>query len=62
MRKKDRKVDVAIIVSQREEYEAVEQVFSIPPTVTSFSLPRGGTFVLTEITSQYSIRRVGFRG
>lgn len=46
------KADVAVIVPTLKEYAAVRKVFSVPSTVAPASLPQGGTYVISEITTR----------
>lgn len=48
------KADVALIIPQREEFQAIKQVFAVSPTASTMSLPHGGTFFISEITTEYS--------
>lgn len=45
----DAQVHLAIIVPQREEYEAVKKIFAIPPRTPAYVLPHGGSYVLSQV-------------
>jgi nucleoside phosphorylase len=48
------KIDVAVIVPQREEYKAVAKVFSISTIAAQAALPHGGTYVISKIKTKSS--------
>jgi nucleoside phosphorylase len=48
------KADVALIIPQREEFQAIAEVFSVSPSAPTLSLPHGGTFIISEMATEYS--------
>lgn len=55
-RTNSQKADVAVIVPMFEEYEAVRKVFSVPSRAAPASLPQGGTYVVSDITTAFSLQ------
>lgn len=55
-----KKTDVAVIVPQLEEYEAVKRVFFVSSTAAPASLPQGGSYVISEITTTSSSQPIRF--